>query len=66
MPRPNHDISNLVLGAVRDYADEHGLADEQAHEELLTMGLQAVGMLPESHLSDAAKQRREGSVQSDG
>ena len=65
MPRPNHDISNLVLGAVRDYADEHELADEDAHQELLTIGLQAVGMLPESHLSDEAKRRLEDQLSGD-
>lgn len=52
MPRPNHDIPNMLLGAIKDYADQHGLADEEAHALLLRVGLVAVGVLPAGSLPD--------------
>ena len=48
MPRPNHNISNLLLGGIRDYADKEGLSNEEAHEELLRIALSEVGMLDRS------------------
>lgn len=45
MPRPNHDISNLLLGAVKDYAEEQDLSPEEAHSELLRSALEAEGII---------------------
>lgn len=45
MPRPNHDLPNLLLGGVKDYADEQGISNEEAHAELLRIGLVEQGVL---------------------
>lgn len=52
MVRPSHNLSNVVVGGIRDYAeqleDEEGreVPDEEAHERLLRIGLVEVGVLP--------------------
>ena len=52
MVRPSHDLSNIVVGGIRDYAeqleDEHGceVDVEEAHEKLLRRALADVGLLP--------------------
>lgn len=45
MARPSHDIPNLLLGGVRDYADEHDITSEEAHRRLLRLALKEVGIL---------------------
>lgn len=45
MARPNHDIPNLLLGGVRDYADEEDISNEEAHAQLLRVALKEVGIL---------------------
>jgi hypothetical protein len=47
MPRPNHDISNVLLGGVRDYAEANELSPEEAHRDLLRIALRDVGVLSE-------------------
>ena len=39
MARPNVDVSHLVIGAVKDYADKHDISRSEAHEELLRSAL---------------------------
>lgn len=45
MPRPNHDISNLLLGGIRDYADREDVSVDEAHSDLLARGLRDVGIM---------------------
>ena len=45
MVRPNHDIPNLLVGGIRDYASSEGISDEDAHAELLRIALSEVGIL---------------------
>lgn len=53
MVRPSHDLSNVVVGGIRDYADqlaaEHDreVDAEEAHEKLLRQALVDVGILPD-------------------
>lgn len=44
MPRPNHDIPNLLLGGVRDYAEQTDTDPETAHIHLLRLALTEVGI----------------------
>lgn len=44
MVRPNHDIPNMLLGAIRDYAEKQNIEAEQAHRCILRVGLREVGM----------------------
>lgn len=46
MPRPNHDIPSLLLGGVRDYAEEQDISRDEAHAELLRIALKDVGIMP--------------------
>ena len=39
MARPNVDVSHLVIGAVKDYANRHDISRDEAHEELLRSAL---------------------------
>jgi hypothetical protein len=48
MPRPNHDIPNLLLGGVKAYANEHDMTNEEAHTELLRIALIETEILPGS------------------
>ncbi|MDL5363903.1 hypothetical protein [Halalkalicoccus sp. NIPERK01] len=52
MPRPNHDIPGLLLGGVRDYAAENDMSRDEAHAELLRIGLKEVGILPALECDD--------------
>lgn len=45
MVRPNHDLPNLLVGGVRDYAQEQDISDEEAHAELLRIALRDTGIL---------------------
>lgn len=45
MPRPNQDIPSLLLGGVSDYAEEQNISKDDAHAELLRIGLKEVGIL---------------------
>ena len=45
MPRPNHDISNLLLGGIRDYANREDVTVDEAHADLLARGLRDVGIM---------------------
>lgn len=45
MVRPNHDLPNLLVGGIRDYADQEGLDDSEAHAELLRDALRNAGIL---------------------
>ena len=45
MPRPNHDISNLLLGGIRDYADREDVTVDEAHADLLARGLRDVEIM---------------------
>lgn len=45
MVRPNHDLPNLLVGGVRDYADREGIDDSEAHAQLLRHALRDVGIL---------------------
>lgn len=44
MVRPAHDIPNMLLGAIRDYAEREDITDEEAHICILRTGLLEVGM----------------------
>ena len=52
MVRPSHNLSNVVVGGIRDYAElledeeDREVPDEEAHERLLRIGLVEVGVLP--------------------
>lgn len=61
MPRPNHDIPNLLLGGVRDYAAENDISREEAHIQLLELALKDVGILSceSSQSSETAAETRE-------
>lgn len=45
MARPSHDIPNLLLGGIRDYADQHDISSEEAHRRLLRRALKEVDIL---------------------
>ncbi|WP_165351489.1 hypothetical protein [Halogeometricum borinquense] len=40
--RPNIDISHTLNGRVRDYAEEQGMALDEAYREIIKAGLEAV------------------------
>ena len=45
MPRPNHDLPNLLLGGIKDYARREDISRDEAHADLLARGLRDVGIL---------------------
>lgn len=45
MVRPTHDLPNLLVGGVRDYAEREGIEPEEAHARLLKRSLRDVGIL---------------------
>ena len=45
MPRPNHNIPNLLLGGIKDYAEREGVTVDEAHADLLARGLRDVSIL---------------------
>lgn len=51
MVRPSHDLSNIVVGGIRDYAEQletetgDDVDPEDAHERLLRKALVDVGIL---------------------
>lgn len=47
MPRPNHDLPNLLIGGVEDYARREDLSKDEAHAELLKFALTEKGILGE-------------------
>lgn len=53
MPRPNHNLPNLLIGGVVDYADEENMSKDEAHAELLTIALNEVGILSCSTTSNS-------------
>lgn len=58
MVRPSHELSNVVVGGIRDYAEAlekecgHEVDPEDAHEKLLRRALVDVGVLPPGCTSD--------------
>lgn len=58
MVRPSHDLSHIVVGGIRDYAErlaaEQGseVDPEDAHEQLLRHALVDVGVLPQGCTPD--------------
>lgn len=51
MVRPSHDLPALVVGGIKDYADQEGIDPETAHEKLLRQALAAnnIGVNEGSH-----------------
>lgn len=45
MPRPNHDLPNLLLGGIKDYADREDVTVDEAHADLLARGLEDVDIM---------------------
>lgn len=54
MVRPNHDIPNLLVGGIRDYADQQDIDNADAHAQLLRIGLKEVDILPSQTDTDTA------------
>lgn len=44
MPRPNHDLPNLLLGGIKDYARREDVTQDEAHADLLARGLREVNI----------------------
>lgn len=44
MVRPNHDLPGVLVGGIKDYAEEHDISAEDAHAELLRQALVANGI----------------------
>lgn len=40
--RPNIDISHQLNGRVKDYAEEHDLTTEEAYQQVIEAGLDAL------------------------
>lgn len=45
MPRPNHDLPNLLLGGIKDYARREDVTQDEAHADLLARGLREVNII---------------------
>lgn len=45
MPRPNHDLPNLLLGGIKDYARREDATQDEAHADLLARGLREVEII---------------------
>lgn len=45
MVRPDYHISHLLLGGIREYAAQHEIADEDAHNQLLNIALTEAGII---------------------
>lgn len=45
MPRPNHDLPNLLLGGIKDYARREDVTVDEAHADLLARGLREVEII---------------------
>ena len=60
MVRPNHDLPNLLVGGIRDYADQEGLDDSEAHAELLRDALRNAGILCGSAHTGESEGKDEG------